>query len=70
LPKSAEQLIRQLKKPTTWPRAWFVHANMPRGIDFEDPPLSADNAYGAAAFINEQPRPRLPGLARDFPAPG
>jgi thiosulfate dehydrogenase len=47
--------------------AWFVHANMPRGITFADPMLKPSEAYDVAAYINEQPRPQKAGLAHDYP---
>ena len=49
--------------------AWFVHANMPRGITFAYPLLDADDAYDVVAFINEQPRPHKSGLEHDYPDP-
>jgi thiosulfate dehydrogenase len=49
--------------------AWFVHANMPRGITFAYPMLTPDEAYDVVAFINEQPRPRKAGLDHDYPDP-
>ena len=49
--------------------AWFVHANMPRGVDFTRPLLSEANAYDVVAFVNGQPRPHYAGLAHDYPDP-
>ncbi|HSU06766.1 MAG TPA: c-type cytochrome, partial [Acetobacteraceae bacterium] len=49
--------------------AWFVHANMPRGITFAYPQLEVNDSYDVAAFINEQPRPHKSGLERDYPDP-
>jgi thiosulfate dehydrogenase len=49
--------------------AWFVHANMPRGITFAYPQLAANDAYDVAAYINEQPRPHKSGLEHDYPDP-
>jgi thiosulfate dehydrogenase len=47
--------------------AWFVHANMPRGITFEYPLISAHDAYDVAGYIAEQKRPHFAGLDRDYP---
>lgn len=47
--------------------AWFVRANMPRGITFAYPQLDVGDAYDVAAYINEQPRPHKSGLEHDYP---
>ncbi len=47
--------------------AWFVHANMPNGITYEHPLLSADDAYDVMAFVDTQPRPSKAGLEDDYP---
>jgi thiosulfate dehydrogenase len=47
--------------------AWFVHANMPRGVTFSYPLLSAEDAYDVMAFVDTQPRPHKAGLGRDYP---
>jgi thiosulfate dehydrogenase len=47
--------------------AWFVHANMPKGITFEYPLLSADDAYDVMAFVDTQPRPHKADLSKDYP---
>jgi thiosulfate dehydrogenase len=47
--------------------AWFVHANMPRGITFSYPLLSVEDAYDVMAFVDTQPRPRKADLGRDYP---
>jgi thiosulfate dehydrogenase len=49
--------------------AWFVHANMPRGVNFDHPLLSTTNAYDVVAFVNAQPRPHMADLAHDYPDP-
>ncbi len=49
--------------------AWFVHANMPRGITFAYPQLEANDAYDVVAYVNEQPRPHKSGLEHDYPDP-
>jgi len=45
----------------------FVHFNMPHGADYLNPQLTAEDAWDVAAFVESQPRPRLPGRDRDFP---
>jgi thiosulfate dehydrogenase len=47
--------------------AWFVRANMPRGITFAYPQLEVGDAYDVVAYINEQPRPHKAGLEHDYP---
>ena len=47
--------------------AWFVRANMPRGITFAYPQLEVGDAYDVVAYINEQPRPHKSGLEHDYP---
>jgi thiosulfate dehydrogenase len=47
--------------------AWFIHANMPRGVSFSDPVLTAGDAYDVAAFINQQPRPHFAPIDKDYP---
>jgi thiosulfate dehydrogenase len=47
--------------------AWFVRANMPRGITFAYPQLEVDDVYDVVAYINEQPRPHKSGLEHDYP---
>ena len=47
--------------------AWFVHANMPKGVTFQYPILATDDAYDVMAFVNTQPRPRKADLAKDYP---
>ena len=47
--------------------AWFVHANMPRGIEFDYPLISVESAYDVAAFINSHSRPHLATLKNDYP---
>jgi thiosulfate dehydrogenase len=47
--------------------AQFVRANMPFGITFEAPALSAADAFDVSAYINEQSRPKKPDLEADFP---
>jgi len=49
--------------------AWFVHANMPRGVTFGHPVLLPEQAYDVAAFMNAQTRPAMPGLTQDYPDP-
>ena len=47
--------------------AWFVRANMPRGITFAYPELEVGDAYDVVAYINRQPRPHMSGLEHDYP---
>jgi thiosulfate dehydrogenase len=47
--------------------AWFVHANMPKGITFQYPLLTTDDAYDVIAFVDTQPRPRKADLSKDYP---
>jgi thiosulfate dehydrogenase len=49
--------------------AWFVHANMPRGVDFTSPVLTTSDAYDVVAFVNAQPRPHFARIAGDYPDP-
>ena len=46
----------------------FAHSNMPPGADYLNPRISGENAWDVAAYVESQPRPREPGLDRDFPA--
>ena len=47
--------------------AWFVHANMPKGVTYQYPLLSNEDAYDVMAFVDTQPRPRKTDLAKDYP---
>jgi thiosulfate dehydrogenase len=47
--------------------AWFVHANMPNGVTFQYPLLTAADAFDVVAFVDTQTRPRETGLAKDYP---
>jgi thiosulfate dehydrogenase len=40
--------------------AAFIHANMPRGVTYDDPILSVQQAWDAAAYFTSQPRPPAP----------
>jgi len=40
--------------------ASFIHANMPRGVSYEAPLLSEQEAWDVAAFITAKPRPKGP----------
>lgn len=44
----------------------FIRANMPRGVTWEDPLLSPQQAWDVAAYVTSQPRPVGPGAT---PAP-
>jgi thiosulfate dehydrogenase len=45
----------------------FVHFNMPHGVDYLDPFLSAEDAWDVAAYVVSQPRPHKGGTNKDFP---
>jgi len=47
--------------------ARFVHGNMPVGTTWQNPALTAEDAWDVAAFVESQPRPHMEGLDRDFP---
>ncbi len=47
--------------------AWFVHANMPKGVSFQYPLLAVDDAYDVMAFVDTQARPHKADLAKDYP---
>ena len=51
----------------TMTAARFVHANMPLGTTFEQPVITAEDAFDVMAFVNSQPRPQKPGLDADYP---
>jgi thiosulfate dehydrogenase len=38
----------------------FIRANMPRGIDYQSPILTEQQAWDVAAFVTTQPRPPAP----------
>jgi thiosulfate dehydrogenase len=40
--------------------AAFVRANMPRGVTYEAPMLSVEEAWDVAAFVTSRPRPKGP----------
>ena len=43
--------------------ARFIKSRMPLG----EPDLTDDQAFDVAAYINDQPRPRMPNLEKDYP---
>lgn len=50
------------------------HVETPQGRDdgrsrmpLGEPDLSDDQAFDVAAYINDQPRPQMPNLDRDYP---
>jgi len=45
----------------------FIHFNMPNGTSYTDPRLSQTDAWDVAAYVISRPRPRRPGLDKDFP---
>lgn len=47
--------------------AWFIHANMPKGITFQYPMLANGDAYDVAAYINQQSRPHFAPVDKDYP---
>lgn len=47
--------------------AWFVHANMPKGVSYQYPLLAVEDAYDVMAFVDTQPRPHKADLEKDYP---
>jgi thiosulfate dehydrogenase len=45
----------------------FIRANMPFGVDFEHPVLSAQDAFDVAVFVDGQQRPHRSGNEQDYP---
>jgi thiosulfate dehydrogenase len=45
----------------------FIRGNMPRGVTWEKPTLTPEEAWDVAAFVDSQPRPHMEGLDRDYP---
>ena len=45
----------------------FIHSNMPAGTTWQQPALTAEQAWDVAAYVGIQPRPHMAGLERDFP---
>jgi thiosulfate dehydrogenase len=45
----------------------FIHFNMPHGVDYLHPQLTAEDAWDVAAHLVSQPRPHKEGLDRDYP---
>jgi thiosulfate dehydrogenase len=45
----------------------FIHGNMPAGTTWQEPALTAEEAWDVAAFVESQPRPHMEGLESDFP---
>ena len=45
----------------------FAHFNMPHGVDYLDARLTPEQSWDVAAYVVSQPRPKLPGLEKDFP---
>jgi thiosulfate dehydrogenase len=81
-PEEAKQTGRRYRFPPLWgsdsfndgagmargiSAAQFVHANMPYGTTFEQPVLSASDAFDVVAYISGQPRPHKADLQADFP---
>ncbi|HMN86176.1 MAG TPA: c-type cytochrome [Bauldia sp.] len=48
--------------------AAFIRANMPRGVKYDKPRLTPQEAWDVAAFVTSQPRPPRPGEAPVAPA--
>lgn len=44
--------------------AAFIYANMPRGVTYEDPVLSIQQAWDVAVYVTAQPRPPAPPKAQ------
>ena len=47
--------------------ARFIKGNMPFGTVYNHPELTDTQAFDVAAYINDQPRPNLPGKKYDYP---
>lgn len=47
----------------------FIHFNMPHGVDYLNPQLTAEQAWDVAAWMVSQTRPIKAGLDKDFPDP-
>lgn len=47
--------------------ARFIKGNMPFGTTYNKPKLTDAEAFDVAAYINDQPRPDLPGKRNDYP---
>lgn len=47
--------------------AGFVHSNMPNGTTFDEPILSAEDAWDVGAFLVSRPRPCKADLDQDYP---
>jgi thiosulfate dehydrogenase len=45
----------------------FIHNNMPDGTTWQQPAVSAEDAWDVAAFVDSQPRPHMANLDRDYP---
>jgi len=45
----------------------FIHSNMPNGITWGAPALSAEDGWDVAAFVQAQPRPHKDKLEQDYP---
>jgi thiosulfate dehydrogenase len=45
----------------------FIRSNMPFGVDFEHPVLSAQDAFDVAVFVDAQQRPHRLGNEQDYP---
>jgi thiosulfate dehydrogenase len=45
----------------------FIHANMPFGTHYDQPQVTAEDAWDVAAYINSQDRPKMSNLDRDYP---
>jgi thiosulfate dehydrogenase len=47
--------------------ARFIRFNMPKGVSYDKPVLSEEQAFDVSAYINSQPRPTKANLEIDFP---
>lgn len=48
----------------------FIHSNMPNGATWQEPAISVDDAWDAAAFVLSHKRPHKLDLEADFPKRG
>ena len=47
--------------------ARFIRFNMPKGVSYDKPILTEEQAFDVSAYINSQPRPTKANLDADFP---
>ena len=45
----------------------FIHSNMPNGTTYDQPPLSVEEAWDVAAYVDSMNRQQKAGLDKDLP---